>query len=104
MQVRSVERVNRACPTRREASDLVSDSIDVALGQKLTDAPHVPVQGQECISDVVRDLAQFLPGRQALRSGFDTPQRVQPGIECVPERVAVTEAPGHGDGLRVQRE
>ena len=43
-----------------EPGDLLVDGIDVALGQELTDPPHVPVQRQQLVPDVFGDLAELL--------------------------------------------
>ena len=101
---RSLERMDRAGVPRPEPHDLLVDRIDVALGQQLTDAPHVPVQRQQLVADLVGDLPEFRPRRQPLRRGLNAPERVHAGVERVPERGAIPEAPRHGDRFGAEGE
>ncbi len=96
-----MDRPGRAGP---EPGDLLADGVHIALGQELTDAPHVPVQGEELVADVVCDLSELRPRRQPLRSRSDAPQRMHARVERVAERDAVPEAPGHGDRVVAEGE
>ncbi len=96
--------MDRAGGAGRVASDLVVDGVEIALGQELTDAPHVPLQRQELVSDVGSDLPEFVRRRQPFGRRLNTPELVEPGMERIPERAAVGEAAGHGDGLGVEVE
>ena len=87
-----------------EPGDLLVDGVHVALGQLLADAPHVPLQRQLLVAELVGDLPQLRPDRQPLRRRIDAPQRVHAGAQCVPEGHAVTEPPGHGDRVAAEGE
>ena len=58
--------MDRPGVARFEPRLFLVDGVDVTLGQELADPPHVTVQREELVADVVGDLPELRPGRQAL--------------------------------------
>ena len=63
---RRFERVHRPCVPRFEPGQFLVDGVDVTLRQQLADSPHVAVQREELVADVVGDLAELCRGGQSL--------------------------------------
>ena len=101
-QPRSFERVHRPGVPRLEPGQLLVDRIHIALGQQLADSPHVTVQREELVADVVGDFSELRCGGKALGGRIDAPQHVHAVTKCVAECKTVSETPRHGDRLRAQ--
>ena len=96
--------MHRAGVPGPEPGDLLVDAVDVALGQQLTNTPHVPVQGELLVTDFVGDLPELRSRRQSLGRRLNAPQRVHAGVEREAESDPVPEAAGHRDRLVAEGE